>query len=39
MKGMALQDILTEVYNSMEVYEDLPDNARVYILDKIADVE
>ncbi|KAF8930481.1 hypothetical protein BGZ52_001050, partial [Haplosporangium bisporale] len=38
MKGMALQDILTEVYNSMEVYEDLPDNARVYILDKIADV-
>ncbi|KAG0038502.1 Subunit of heteropentameric Replication factor C (RF-C) [Podila clonocystis] len=39
MKGMALQDILTEVYNSMEIYEDLPDNAKVYILDKIADVE
>ncbi|KAF9922067.1 hypothetical protein FBU30_007841 [Linnemannia zychae] len=38
IKGMALQDILTEVYNYLELV-DMPTNARVYILDKMADVE
>ncbi|KAF9423040.1 hypothetical protein BGZ94_008425 [Podila epigama] len=38
MNGMALQDILTEVYNYLEVI-DMPTNSRVYILDKLADVE
>jgi len=38
IKGMALQDILTEVYNYLELIE-LPANARVYLLDKMADVE
>lgn len=35
---MALQDILTEVYNYLELI-DMPSNARVYVLDKMADVE
>lgn len=35
---MALQDILTEVYNYLELI-DMPVNARVYLLDKMADVE
>ncbi|KAF9946736.1 Subunit of heteropentameric Replication factor C (RF-C), partial [Modicella reniformis] len=38
IKGMALQDILTEVYNYLEVV-DMPANSRVYLLDKLADVE
>jgi replication factor C subunit 3/5 len=38
IKGMALQDILTEVYNYLELI-DMPANARVYVLDKMADVE
>ncbi|KAF9109682.1 Subunit of heteropentameric Replication factor C (RF-C) [Mortierella sp. AM989] len=38
IKGMALQDILTEVYNYLELV-DMPTNSRVYLLDKIADVE
>ncbi|KAF9131328.1 Subunit of heteropentameric Replication factor C (RF-C) [Mortierella sp. 14UC] len=38
IKGMALQDILTEVYNYLELI-DMPSNARVYVLDKMADVE
>ncbi|KAG0239877.1 Replication factor C (RF-C) subunit [Actinomortierella wolfii] len=36
--GMALQDILTEVYNYIELV-DMPAPARVYILDKLAEVE
>ncbi|KAF9163985.1 hypothetical protein DFQ27_004233 [Actinomortierella ambigua] len=36
--GMALQDILTEVYNYIELVE-MPSAARVYILDKLAEVE
>ena len=35
---MALQDILAELYSYLELI-DLPSNARVYILDKMADVE
>ncbi|KAF9186023.1 hypothetical protein BGZ50_002686, partial [Haplosporangium sp. Z 11] len=38
VKGMALQDILTEVYNFLELIE-MPPHSRVYILDKMADVE
>jgi len=38
VKGMALQDILTEVYNYLELV-DMPTNSRVYLLDKMADVE
>ncbi|ORZ27722.1 P-loop containing nucleoside triphosphate hydrolase protein [Lobosporangium transversale] len=38
VKGMALQDILTEVYNYLELI-DMPVNSRVYLLDKMADVE
>ncbi|KAG0053409.1 hypothetical protein BGZ83_001175 [Gryganskiella cystojenkinii] len=38
IKGMALQDILTELYSYLELI-DLPSNARVYLLDKMADVE
>ncbi|KAF9354063.1 hypothetical protein BGX34_011238 [Mortierella sp. NVP85] len=38
IKGMALQDILTEVYNYLELV-DMPTNSRVYLLDKMADVE
>ncbi|KAG0299620.1 Subunit of heteropentameric Replication factor C (RF-C), partial [Dissophora globulifera] len=38
IKGMALQDILTEVYSYLELI-DMPANSRVYILDKMADVE
>ncbi|KAF9396522.1 Subunit of heteropentameric Replication factor C (RF-C) [Mortierella sp. AD011] len=38
IKGMALQDILTEVYNYLELV-DMPSNSRVYLLDKMADVE
>ncbi|KAF9289862.1 hypothetical protein BGZ68_008461 [Mortierella alpina] len=38
IKGMALQDILTEVYNYLELI-DMPGNSRVYLLDKMADVE
>ncbi|KAF8925136.1 hypothetical protein BGZ58_001111 [Dissophora ornata] len=37
-KGMALQDILTDVYNFLELV-DMPSNSRVYLLDKMADVE
>ncbi|KAG0214308.1 hypothetical protein BGX28_002416 [Mortierella sp. GBA30] len=38
IKGIALQDILTEVYNYLELI-DMPANSRVYLLDKMADVE